>query len=150
MPPLSETTHAMKTPPFLPLGRRSPPLKSTLPAPYPSLAIITSMRRRIAKMLHGLVREQIIAIRRDTGDSQRDFAVRFGLSPRTVEQRESGRRSPDRAAVALLKVIAHAPEMVKTALRLQPDAATLIREANKGKARDDWEEPFPRAWSLRW
>ncbi len=56
------------------------------------------------------------AIRRGLGLSQAQFATRFGLSVRTVQQWEQGRAIPDRPARVLLKVIESAPETVERAL----------------------------------
>lgn len=58
----------------------------------------------------------IKAIRRRLGLSQAQFANRFGLSVRTVQQWEQGRAIPDRPARNLLKVIESAPEIVARAL----------------------------------
>jgi DNA-binding transcriptional regulator YiaG len=83
---------------------------------------LTSMIRRADKMLHCLQPVQVREIRARVCGSQTAFAARFGLSARTLAQWESGRRSPDRAASALLKVIAHAPETVEAALDAYPTA----------------------------
>lgn len=58
----------------------------------------------------------VAAIRRQLGLSQARFARRFGLAAATVRDWEQGRRRPDRTAVALLRVIAYAPETVERAL----------------------------------
>ncbi len=52
-------------------------------------------------------------IRTRLGLTQAEFAQRFGLSQRTVEQWEQGRAVPDRPARVLLAVIARAPRIVK-------------------------------------
>lgn len=56
-------------------------------------------------------------IREKMGLSQTEFADRFGLSFRTVQEWEQGRAVPDRPARVLLKVIAHSPNAVTRALR---------------------------------
>jgi putative transcriptional regulator len=56
-------------------------------------------------------------IREKLGLSQADFADRFGLSFRTVQEWEQGRAVPDRPARVLLKVIEHSPNAVTRALR---------------------------------
>ncbi len=44
------------------------------------------------------------------------FAQTFGFSLRTLQQWEQGRRRPHGAALALLKVVDYAPDIVKKAL----------------------------------
>jgi len=57
------------------------------------------------------------AIRRRLQLSQRAFALKFGLSPRTVQEWEQGRAQPDRPARLLLAMIARAPKTVERVLR---------------------------------
>jgi putative transcriptional regulator len=56
------------------------------------------------------------AVRAATGLSRAEFARRFALDPRAIQDWEQGRRRPDRAARAYLTVIAHHPEAVVEAL----------------------------------
>ncbi len=58
----------------------------------------------------------VAAIRRRQRLSQTAFAERYGLSAATLRDWEQGRRSPDRAAMALLALIERHPEMVADAL----------------------------------
>jgi len=51
------------------------------------------------------------------GLSQADFAEMLGVSVRTLQDWEQGRREPSGAAKALLKVATHAPKAVRAALR---------------------------------
>ena len=55
-------------------------------------------------------------IRRQLGLSQASFSARFGLSLHTLRNWEQGKRTPDPAARAYLKVIEKAPDVVKEAL----------------------------------
>lgn len=51
--------------------------------------------------------------------SRQEFAQRFGLDVRALQDWEQGRRVPDRVALALLTVIDHEPEaVVRTLARL--------------------------------
>ena len=61
-------------------------------------------------------RVDVKAIRNRLGLSQASFAVSFGLSLYTLRNWEQGKRQPDPAARAYLKVIEKAPEAVKNAL----------------------------------
>jgi len=56
------------------------------------------------------------AIRSSLGLSQASFSARFGLSLHTLRNWEQGKRTPDPAARAYLKVIEKAPAMVMEAL----------------------------------
>ena len=56
-------------------------------------------------------------IRRRLGLSRSEFAGRFGLDGRAVQDWEQGRRRPDRAARVLLAVIDHDPAVVERALK---------------------------------
>jgi putative transcriptional regulator len=56
------------------------------------------------------------AVRAATGLSRSEFARRFALDPRALQDWEQGRRRPDRAARAYLTVISRHPEAVEEAL----------------------------------
>ncbi len=70
-------------------------------------------------------------IRKRLRFSQSRFADTFGLSVDAIRHWESGRRSPEAAARALLLVIAHDPQVVMHALAqaqlAQPTSAKTIR-----------------------
>ena len=59
---------------------------------------------------------RIVAVRKKLGLSRRQFAERYHLDPRTVQDWEQGRRTPDQAARVLLTVIEREPEAVERAL----------------------------------
>ena len=56
------------------------------------------------------------AIRRKLGMSQRQFAASFGFGLDAVQNWEQGRRRPEGAARAFLKVIEREPDAVRRAL----------------------------------
>jgi putative transcriptional regulator len=56
------------------------------------------------------------AIRERSGLPQREFARRFAINPRTLQDWEQGRRDPDSAIRAYLTVIDRNPEAVRQAL----------------------------------
>ena len=58
----------------------------------------------------------VAAIRKSLGLSQADFAVRFGFKLDAVQNWEQGRRRPEGAARALLRVIEREPAAVQRAL----------------------------------
>jgi putative transcriptional regulator len=58
----------------------------------------------------------VVAIRKRLGLSQGEFAARFGFKLDAVQNWEQGRRRPDGAARAFLRVIEREPEAVQRAL----------------------------------
>ena len=56
------------------------------------------------------------AIRRRLALSRVEFASRFGFSTAAVKEWEIGRRTPDRSARVLLKIVEREPEAVTRAL----------------------------------
>jgi putative transcriptional regulator len=61
-------------------------------------------------------RVDVGAIRQGLGLSQAEFAVRFGFKLDAVQNWEQGRRRPEGAARAFLRVIEREPESVQRAL----------------------------------
>lgn len=59
----------------------------------------------------------VAAIRKKQGLTRSAFAERYGLAEGTIRDWEQNRRSPDRAAVLLLKVIERHPDIVAQAVR---------------------------------
>jgi len=60
---------------------------------------------------------QVRIIRRALGLSQEEFAARFHIPLGTLRDWEQGRKEPDTAARAYLRVIGHNPKAVTDALR---------------------------------
>ena len=58
----------------------------------------------------------VSAIRKSLGLSQTEFAARFGFALDAVQNWEQGRRRPDGAVRAFLRVIEREPEAVQRAL----------------------------------
>lgn len=73
-------------------------------------------RPAAAHRLVSLDEVDVRAVRAATGLSRAEFARRFALDPRALQDWEQGRRRPDRAARAYLTVIAHRPQAVEEAL----------------------------------
>jgi putative transcriptional regulator len=63
---------------------------------------------------------QVKVIRRALGLSQEEFAARFHIPLGTLRDWEQGRKDPDTAARAYLRVIGYAPAVVIEALRSMP------------------------------
>ena len=88
-----------------------------------------SKRSTAGKRLAGAMREvqtlefarRLREVREGLELSQREFAQRFGMSLRSLQEWEQARRLPDLAVLAYLRVIEHDPEAVQSALK--PHAA---------------------------
>lgn len=61
--------------------------------------------------------EDILALRRFVGLTQTRFAQALGISVHTLRNWEQGRRSPDGPAVALLRIAARHPRMIRENLK---------------------------------
>src|SRR3712207_2670549 len=72
------------------------------------------LNERIVKVAPKSV--DVAAIRRQLGLSQREFADRYGFSVRAVQDWEQNRRTPERSARILLKVIEKRPEAIEEVL----------------------------------
>ncbi len=70
--------------------------------------------REIKRGKHGRVINvpSVSAIRQGTGLSQRKFALLLGVSVRTLQEWEQGRRAPSGAARTLLRIAAKNPRAV--------------------------------------
>ena len=77
-------------------------------------AIKASQRRRI---MNGIIEsgEDVAAIRRFVGLSQAAFASALGISVHTLRNWEQGRRTPEGPALALLRIAARHPHIVREA-----------------------------------
>ncbi len=60
--------------------------------------------------------ERIRALRSQLATSTRAFEQEFAIPARTMEAYEQGRRRPDHATIALLRVIEREPDLVRRAL----------------------------------
>ncbi|PKY11544.1 transcriptional regulator [Acidithiobacillus marinus] len=56
---------------------------------------------------------QIVQARMDAGLSQAQFAALMGVSVRTLQEWEQGRRNPSGAAHTLLRIAARHPEVIR-------------------------------------
>ncbi len=63
-----------------------------------------------------LTPDRIQRIRRKVARSTREFEAEFGVPARTMESYEQGRRRPDAAMTALLKIIEKEPQAALRAL----------------------------------
>ena len=59
-----------------------------------------------------IAKSRIVRLRLNTGLSQAQFAAALGVSKRTLEQWEQGRREPSGAAKQLLKIAERHPEVL--------------------------------------
>ena len=71
--------------------------------------------RNVARVTEVAVNE-VVEARQSTGMSQSEFASALGISKRTLQDWEQGRRSPSGAAQALIRVAGRHPDVVREAL----------------------------------
>jgi len=85
-----------------------------------------STRRRI---MRGQIEsgEDIAALRRFTKLSQKQFARALEISVHTLRNWEQGRRKPEGPAIALLKIAARHPKIVREAAGLKPPSTAAAR-----------------------
>jgi putative transcriptional regulator len=57
-------------------------------------------------------KSQVVRVRMKSGLSQAQFAAALGVSKRTLEQWEQGRRQPSGAAKQLLKIVERHPDVL--------------------------------------
>ena len=81
-----------------------------------------STRRRI---MEGRIEsgKDIVALRRFTKLTQKEFACALEISVHTLRNWEQGRRQPEGPAIALLKIAARHPNIVRRAAGRGPSAA---------------------------
>ena len=72
-------------------------------------------RRQRERIIRGELKggEDVVALRRFTGLTQRSFAVAFGISVPTLRNWEQGRRHPEGPALALLRIAARHPSVLR-------------------------------------
>ena len=82
-----------------------------------------STRRRI---MEGRIEsgKDIVALRRFTKLSQKEFARALEISVHTLRNWEQGRRQPEGPAIALLKIAARHPNIVRQAAGRGPSSAS--------------------------
>ena len=81
-----------------------------------AVAIAQGAMPKDAYTVHIPAAVDVKAIRQGLGLSQASFSARFGLSLHTLRNWEQGKRMPDPAARAYLKVIEQAPDVVTEVL----------------------------------
>ena len=75
-------------------------------------AILGAVRERL---MRGKVKsgKDVIALRRFVGMTQEEFARAAGISVDTLQNWEQGRRRPQGAAVALIRIVARDPRVLR-------------------------------------
>jgi putative transcriptional regulator len=77
---------------------------------------------------------RVKTLRRALGLTQEEFAARYQIPLGTLRDWEQGRTEPDQAASAYLKVIAHDPENVHSALRSGDNSSvSSVQEAGSSR-----------------
>lgn len=88
--------------------------------------IRASVRRRI---MQGQIEsaEDIAALRRFVCLTQKEFAHALEISVHTLRNWEQGRRKPEGPAIALLKIAARHPKIVREAAGIKPPSAIAVK-----------------------
>jgi putative transcriptional regulator len=74
-------------------------------------------RRKLAKTAVVEWSQRLVEIRERTGLTQREFAAMIGVSSKTLENWEQGRRQPTGPTCVLLAVLEREPDAVMRAVR---------------------------------
>jgi len=77
------------------------------------LQAVREMKAGKAARVHQVKVPEIVEARARTGLSQQQFAAVLGVSPRTLEGWEQGRRKPTGAARSLLTIARRRPEVLR-------------------------------------
>ncbi|MDQ6990914.1 MAG: helix-turn-helix domain-containing protein [Mariprofundaceae bacterium] len=77
------------------------------------LASVKQMKAGQAANEHKVIVSQAVEARLATGLSQATFARLIGVSKRTLQEWEQGRRTPNGAAAALLKIAVSHPDVLR-------------------------------------
>ena len=79
-------------------------------------ALPASLRRRLIRGLFESGHD-VVALRRFVGLTQAQFARAMGISVHTLRNWEQGRRQPDGPAIALLRIAARHPRIIRENLK---------------------------------
>lgn len=80
------------------------------------LQSVREMKAGQAARVTSVAPNEIAQARQSSGLSQAQFAEALGISKRTLQEWEQGRRSPSGAAKALIRIAKRHPEVVREAL----------------------------------
>jgi len=80
------------------------------------LQSVREMKAGKTARIHTVELPEIIEARHKTGLSQDKFALLLGISVRTLQDWEQGRRSPKGPAISLLKIAAQRPDVLRDVL----------------------------------
>ena len=97
-------------------ARRNVQVGPKYPARRAARALDYACGNRAGSVAHVPEDVDVAAIRKRLGLSQSDFAARFGFKLDAVQNWEQGRRRPEGAARAFLRVIEREPAAVRRAL----------------------------------
>ena len=82
------------------------------------LASVLEMKARKSGRVHRISLSDVTQARAKSGLSQSQFAQVLGVSIRTLQEWEQGRRKPSGAAQALLTIAARRPEVIREVFAL--------------------------------
>ena len=82
------------------------------------LASVLEMKARKTGRIHRIPLSEVTQARAKSGLSQSQFAQVLGVSMRTLQEWEQGRRKPSGAARALLSIAAKRPDVIREVFAL--------------------------------
>jgi putative transcriptional regulator len=71
----------------------------------------------------------IVAVRNASGLSQAEFAALLGVSKRTLQEWEQGRRKPSGAAMTLIRIVQRRPDVLREVLSMNQETTWLLMQA---------------------
>ncbi|WP_293389493.1 helix-turn-helix domain-containing protein [Nevskia sp.] len=77
------------------------------------LASVLEMKSEKIGRVHEIALSEVTQARAKSGLSQSQFAQVLGVSPRTLQEWEQGRRKPSGAAQSLLAIAAKRPDVIR-------------------------------------
>src|SRR5207244_7998564 len=90
--------------------------------------------RRRKRLMQGKFEtgEDVTALRKFVGLTQAEFARAMGISVHTLRNWEQGRRTPEGPAIALLRIAARHPRIIRENLKSAAKKSALKRSARGG------------------
>ena len=78
-----------------------------------ALDAVRSIKAGTVGAIHGVELSPVVEARNKTGLSQPRFAELLGVSVRTLQEWEQGRRQPSRAAASLIRIARQRPDVLR-------------------------------------
>lgn len=80
------------------------------------LSSVRQMKNGEVSRAHSIAVSEVVQARQSVGLSQQDFATLLGVSVRTLQAWEQGKRNPSKGAATLLKIATKHPQVLLSVL----------------------------------